>query len=104
MYSYGKWPANQIDHINGDSLDNRLINLRDVTSAENSRNTKMGKNNKSGVSGVSWSNPMGKWRARVRFEGKERRGGYFDKPEDAKDIILKERSKLGFHPNHGRAK
>lgn len=104
MYSYGDWPKYQIDHVNGDSLDNRLLNLRDVTSAENSRNTKLHKNNKSGVNGVSWCRVMNKWRARIKFKGNEVLLGYFDNISDAKNVLLQEREKLGFHPNHGRSK
>lgn len=39
LYVHGLWPTNVIDHINGDRLDNRLVNLRDVTQAENNANT-----------------------------------------------------------------
>lgn len=37
-YHYNKWPEGQIDHINGITNDNRIENLRDVTSSENSKN------------------------------------------------------------------
>ena len=30
LYEYGVWPENEIDHINGEKSDNRLINLRKV--------------------------------------------------------------------------
>jgi hypothetical protein len=104
FYVYGVWPKNNIDHINGNSLDNKLINLRDVTQAENSRNSCFRKNNTSGVNGVSWSSPMKKWRARIKFKGKEYVLGYFESPKDAENILIKERKKLGFHNNHGRTK
>ena len=29
LYVYGKWPLNQLDHINGNPSDNSLINLRE---------------------------------------------------------------------------
>jgi HNH endonuclease len=38
LYAHGHWPAHQIDHIDGDRLNNQLDNLRDVTRAENSQN------------------------------------------------------------------
>lgn len=40
LLHYRKWPSAVIDHINGDPSDNRICNLRDVTQAENIRNTK----------------------------------------------------------------
>ena len=38
LYLYDKWPDNFIDHINGNTLDNRLDNIRDVTHQENQQN------------------------------------------------------------------
>lgn len=38
LLHYGKWPDNTIDHKNRITSDNRIINLRDVTQAENNMN------------------------------------------------------------------
>ena len=38
LFYYGEWPQNEIDHINNNKLDNRIINLRDVTHWENQQN------------------------------------------------------------------
>lgn len=37
---YGEWPTGAVDHINGDTSDNRIFNLRDVSRSENARNAK----------------------------------------------------------------
>jgi hypothetical protein len=99
MY-YGTWPANQIDHINGDGLDNRICNLRDVTHAENGRNLKLKKNNTTGVCGVSFQ--ANRYKAEIWFEGKKYHLGRFINLEDAALARAEAEKKFGFHKNHGK--
>ena len=61
----GEEPANFVDHINGNGLDNRLANLRDVTNAVNARNMNGPTKAASGVRGVTWYEPGKYWRARI---------------------------------------
>ena len=59
---YGEWPE-VIDHINGDRSDNRIVNLRSVTTADNNRNVVISRINKSGFTGVNFVVGRGNWRA-----------------------------------------
>jgi hypothetical protein len=70
---------NQIDHINGDSLDNRLENLREATPAQNSRNR--GRARKTDYRGVHRSGNC--WRALIRVDGRLIPLGTFRDPEAA---------------------
>ena len=57
FYENGHWPDNLIDHINGNKMDNRMINLRDVTHSVNLQNQRGPRsNNKSGFLGVKAHN------------------------------------------------
>lgn len=56
-----------VDHINGDSLDNRRANLRTCSSSENLANTKLSKANKSGFKGVYFCKARDKWIAQRRI-------------------------------------
>lgn len=100
---YGEYPSGQIDHINGDRLDNRIANLRDVTNAENARNMAMSSLNSSGVSGVYLHRQTGKWCAQIRAFGKTIGLGLFSDKADA--IIARKAAErvLNYHPNHGRS-
>lgn len=71
-------PSGTVDHINGNTRDNRRSNLRVCTQQENSRNRRIGKNNNSGFKGVSWKADIGKWRARIMVDRKEISLGAFD--------------------------
>lgn len=98
---YGRWPRQQIDHIDGDKSNNSLRNLRQVSQADNLRNTKMNCDNKSGHTGVYWVNKTKKWQAQI-YSGRAINLGSFDKFDDAVKARLDAEEKFGFHPNHGK--
>jgi len=101
LYSYGEWPEHQIDHINHNRTDNRLINLRAVTHKENTRNKSLLTANKSGFNGVSWAKDRSKWRAIIEVSGKVIRLGSFDDIKDAIEARKAANIKYKFHKNHG---
>jgi len=83
LYSYGQWPDDHIDHIDGNRLNNRLSNLREATHAENQRNIGLKRNNKSGFKGVYWNKTVEKWHAQINWNGKRIHLGFFEKAKDA---------------------
>lgn len=97
---HGEWPAGEIDHINGDYLDNRPENLRAVTRQENARNLKAPKVSKGPV-GVLAIN--GRWRASISVANRQTYLGTFDCIDDAIAARKAAEVRYGFHPNHGRA-
>jgi hypothetical protein len=99
---HGEWPAEFIDHINGDPADNRIENLRVVSQQINAQNQKLGKANKSGVIGVCWSPLHGKWSAQIKTNRVKHHLGLFDHLEDAAAVRKAAERRFGFHPNHGR--
>lgn len=100
--SCGKWPAEQIDHINGIRTDNRLENLRPVSKSENAKNQKRSRSNTSGVTGVYLHKKANKWMAYISSGANRKYLGIFSSIEDAIAARKDAEVKLGFHPNHGR--
>lgn len=68
LWMTGRWPADQIDHKNGDSLDNRWVNLREATRLQNSWNHKGRAKSTALPMGVR-ERPNGGFEARIRKEG-----------------------------------
>jgi len=79
----GSQNREMVDHINHNGLDNRRNNLRNCTHAENMRNRRKHKNNKSGYIGVSWCQEREKWRAEIRYNGKIYFLGRFNNKREA---------------------
>ena len=80
-FFHGAWPDNLIDHINGSVTDNRITNLRQATTRENSWNQRIAKNNTTGLKGVSLE--AGRYRASIMTEQGKIHLGLFDTAEDA---------------------
>lgn len=83
FYVYGAWPNGDLDHINGDKLDNRIANLREATRKQNMQNVRQHKHNTSGVKGVAWHSQRNKWRAYIFVDYKQIHLGLFDTKEAA---------------------
>lgn len=82
FYVHGEWPAETVDHINGDRADNRFANLRAALKSENNRNTN-GRGSKCGVKGVTLNKKTGKYIAQIQANKVHYYLGCFDCLEDA---------------------
>jgi hypothetical protein len=102
FYMNGKWPEAEIDHVNNNKDDNRMVNLRQASRAENMRNARRFKNNTSGFKGVSWHKVTGKWAARIYVDGKRLNIGLFASKHEAALALkaIRERHH-GEFANHG---
>jgi len=89
----GQWPVGQIDHIDGNRSNNRLLNLRDVEPATNCENQRYARGStKSGILGVR---PMrGRWASSIKVRGVRHHLGTFDTPELASAAYLAAKREL----------
>jgi len=98
--THGKWPEQQVDHRDGDRLNNRICNLRLATNGENQQNVAIKKSNKSGFVGVVWFKPKQRWRAEIRANNRAYHLGYFDDPESAHAAYVQAKKRLhAFNPS-----
>lgn len=96
FHFYGTWPIGQIDHIDRNRTNNRINNLRDVGSVENSHNHSKAVTNWSGFTGVSWHKKNCCWVAGIRADGHKHHLGSFKTRELAAAAYQK--AKLIYHP------
>ena len=96
LFVYGEFPSGEIDHIDGDKLNNRLSNLRNVTHQTNVENVRAARshNKSSGVLGVTWAPHARKWYARMTVKGKVVYLGYHETKEAAHSAYLKAKRDL----------
>jgi hypothetical protein len=92
LYHHGHIPE-IIDHINRDTSDNRVENLRPATRVQNAYNSKLRPDNTSGTKGVTWCKNKKKWVARVYVEGKCVNLGRFADMKDAIAEVVSARNK-----------
>lgn len=79
---HGRWPALELDHVNGDKQDDRIENLREATHQQNGWNQPASPRNTSGVKGVHFHKKNRKWTATIRA-GAPQHLGSFDSCEAA---------------------
>lgn len=95
---YGRMPSEVIDHINGNSLDDRIENLREVSCQVNAQNRKVGYKGKKLPIGVrvSYTNKNGvsRYSARIRHNGKTYHLGGYDNPQDAYEKYIIKRKEF----------
>jgi hypothetical protein len=97
----GEYPVGALDHINGDKHDNRWANLREASTSENACNARTPRNNTSGFKGVGTKTGTVKFRACLRYRGKQIHIGYFDTVEAARAAVIARREEV--HGSFARA-
>jgi hypothetical protein len=80
---YGEWPQDEIDHINGDHADNRIVNLRPATRAENAQNRGPVKGSASRFKGVYRVQGKDQWFGQINLKGRSTHLGTFGSEEEA---------------------
>ncbi len=103
LWYYKDLPDKELDHINGNKLDNRISNLREVTRSENvNNNLKPLKHNKCGFRGVSYYGE-GVYKAQIRYENNYRSLGLFKTAEEAHSAYLKAKKELHLSTFYGES-
>lgn len=88
FWCFGEWPPEFLDHINGDTLDNRILNLRPASNSQNQGNSSKQINNKTGYKGVSYKKKDKRFQATIRHDGKTVFLGLFTHAEQAHEAYL----------------
>lgn len=76
-------PKTQVDHRDGNGLNNRRSNLRVCDASRNQMNRGATSSNTSGFKGVSWSKKCKLWQAQITKNRKNYHLGFYDTPENA---------------------
>jgi hypothetical protein len=94
FYTYAKWPAEILDHRDGNPSNNRIDNLREASQSQNVSNGRRRLTNRSGVKGVCFDKRRGKWIASITSGYKQINLGRFNNIEAATRAYRKAATKL----------
>lgn len=83
LYMTGRWPLDQIDHIDGNGLNNKFANLREATRVQNNHNSAAKARKYDLPRGVSAVHKSKKFRAQISIGNRKKSLGTFQTPEDA---------------------
>lgn len=100
LLSIELYDKRKVDHINGNTLDNRKSNLRICTNQQNCMNSKKSKNNTTGYKGVTYDREREMYRAQIMTNRKQKYLGLYMSPELA-HIAYCEAS-IKYHGEFGR--
>jgi hypothetical protein len=84
----------QVDHRNGNGLDNLRDNLRLATRSQNQFNRTASANSACGLKGVNFHKQKKKWRAAIGVNNKTHWLGYFDTAEEAGSVYIEAAKRL----------
>lgn len=101
VYMVGPLPAQELDHKDVNRSNNAWDNLRLCSRAENQHNKSIGKNNSSGMKGVTFSKNRRKWKAEIGLNNDRIFLGYYDDPELADLVVTEARDK--YHKQFSRS-
>ena len=87
LYVKGRWPVDQIDHINRIKTDNRFCNLRECTHTQNQQNRRAAK---------PYQTRQGKWHASIKHNGRTTNLGLFISSEAAQAAYDAAKAQLHF--------
>lgn len=81
---HGRWPSEQIDHANGNRLDNRMSNLREASNGQNAANRP---HTHPGLKGAR-RRPSGRWHAQISVNNRQIHLGVYDTAQEAHDAYV----------------
>ena len=104
LYMKGRLPKRDVDHKNGNRLDNRWCNLREVSRGTNLKNIGLRTTNTTGHIGVHLRKDTNKYHSYINHRGKKHSLGDYETFAAAVKARRAAEIKFGFHRNHGRRK
>jgi len=99
---YNTYPCTDIDHLDGNGLNNEISNLSDSGELMNMRNKRLYKNNSSGLCGVSWYKRYNKWIAQGGVNKDKINLGYFESLFEAACVRKSWELTYNFTERHGK--